>query len=140
MQKEIEYLKRSIPPKQFARKFTPEQQQTLFKGLIAAGLLSAKTNKEHFMWVFGGDNCPEYFEHLKWTGTNSLLAYFVVNLFAENNRLNIAEFCFNANKLSQAKFNYESNKHGNPDNRINGGKPIDFEKIDTIIATILPSE
>jgi hypothetical protein len=138
IEQKIDLIEQRIKPKQFTRKFTPEQQQKLFDGLVAADLLSADTNKEHFMWVFGGDNYPEDFKQLKWRSTSSLLAYFVANLFAENNRLNIAESCFNKEDLSQAKYNYENNKNGNRANRINGGKPKGFEKIDTIIATILP--
>ncbi|WP_431158031.1 hypothetical protein [Winogradskyella poriferorum] len=97
-------------------------------------LISSETSLEQFTEVFTGKSIKNI-KPIKRTAkfTNSLLAYFVNELFYKsypNSYLSIAEACFEAKNLSKAITNYSNNK---------SRKPKNFEIIDDIISQIKTS-
>jgi hypothetical protein len=123
----------------FIRSFTSDEQNKLFDSLINAGFLPKETICSHFCHVFGGMAIPDNespFNPLKWEKSQSLLAYFVFNLFSETdgNFWNITAECFTVRgkKPNIGVMTTEQSKVKNKEK----DPPKGHEKIDDIIMSL----
>jgi hypothetical protein len=123
----------------FTRIFTELEQKKLFYGLTKGGYLPKETAYSHFCHVLGGEVIPDNespFNPLKWEKSQSLLAYFVFNLFSETdgNFWNITAECFTVRgkRPNIGVMTTEQSKVKNKEK----DPPKGHEKIDDIIMSL----
>lgn len=62
-------------PRQLTINLTDTKRETLLKHLIVKGFVAPDTDKESFLWAFGGDKEPKRYIPIKWTATNGAGRY-----------------------------------------------------------------
>jgi hypothetical protein len=121
--------------KGFQSSLTDLQIQTLFD-LLKGSYIDKNTNPDHFKAIFKNELLPAGFIPIKRVKkfTNTLLGYFVSELFQKENQSDywhIAENCFERAKNLKQSLN--NTIQYNP-----GNKPKGYNEIDTILKTFTP--
>lgn len=108
------------------------QLEALYGELIEGGYISY-TEKDLFVWLFGGDIKPQQFTPIKWVKNKTLLVYLIDCICYDPtvsfNYWKNAEMIFEQTHMAQSKNNYMSNKNTE-------GKPGGYKEIDSIISKI----
>ncbi len=120
----------SISSQQLKTKLTDTQLNTLADELINKGFI-ASTDKECFVWAFGGKNDINTFTQIKWLKKKNLCVYLIDKIaYDPASPLPIWEIgsnIFDIQNMAQIKEGYLNNKNRNT--------PVNSEIIDTIITT-----
>lgn len=120
----------SISSQQLKTKLTDTQLNTLADELINKGFI-ASTDKDCFVWAFGGKNDINTFTQIKWLKKKNLCVYLIDNIaYDAASPLPIWEIgsnIFDIQSMAQIKDRYLNNKKRDT--------PVNSEIIDKIITT-----
>jgi hypothetical protein len=117
---------KETPTNQLKTKLTDTQRGKLFELLVSGGFITDTTNREGFIWAFGGVNNEYTSISIEWLKAKNLAVYLIDEVCIDNGNLwAIGKRIFNIGNMAQIKQGYFSvNKMG---------KPKGFELIDDII-------
>ena len=99
-----------------------EQRKTLFDLLVKAKSIPETTNKEGFIWAFGGQNEIYSRFTIEWLSDKNLAVYLIDQLCfdegkkLQNNYLSIGSKIFGINNMAQIRNGYKNNDIGVPYN------------------------
>ena len=113
--------------------FSQTQLEALCDFLKNREYIFKDTERELFVWLFGGDIEPQPFTPIKWEKNKTLLVYLIDNLCYEE-AVNFefwknAQMIFEVKHMAQSKHNYLKTKNTH-------GKPRGHNEIDSIISNI----
>ena len=69
--------KKTNLPKQIPSNLSPEKILSIYTELINLKAIPQETNRESFIWAFGGTKVIKQYISIQWNGSKIMLAYFV---------------------------------------------------------------